>query len=221
MTTTRSARAGLLIAFEGGEGSGKTTQVDRLHRHLLASAPPGRRVYQTRQPGGTTIGQTIRGLLLQPGTISDRAEALLYAADRAQHVDEFVRPALDAGHIVITDRYVDSSLAYQAAGRAMDGAWVADLSRWATGGLVPDLTVVLDVHPEVGLARAARRGVADRLEQEDLGFHWRVRDAFLALAEAAPGRYLVLEAGQPADWLADIIAERVQHLVTTATGAAA
>ncbi len=212
---------GLFIAFEGGEGSGKTTQVDRLHRHLNTTVQPGRRVFQTRQPGGTTIGQTIRGLLLQPGYVSDRAEALLYAADRAQHVDEFIRPALNAGNVVITDRYVDSSLAYQAAGRAMDSTWIRDLSRWATGGLVPDLTIVLDVHPQVGLARAARRGAADRLEQEDLGFHWRVRDAFLALSEADPGRYLVLEAGHPADWLAELIAERVQQLVTATAGVSA
>lgn len=210
---------GLFIVLEGGEGSGKTTQADRLHQHLSAT----HHVVRTRQPGGTLIGQTIRGLLLNSpaGTVSDRTEVLLYAADRAQHVDEVVQPALEAGHIVISDRYVDSSLAYQAAGRGVDGSWIQELSRWATGGLVPDLTVLLDVHPEVGLARAARRGAADRLEQEDLGFHWRVRDAYLALAETEPHRYLVLEAGHPADWLADIIAERVARLVAATTGIAA
>jgi dTMP kinase len=206
---------GQFIVFEGGEGSGKTTQV-----RLLAAAL-NHDALVTRQPGGTAIGRIIRSLLLDSptGSVSDRAEALLYAADRAQHVDEVIRPALEAGTVVISDRYVDSSLAYQAAGRDMDGAWIQELSRWATDGLVPDLTIVLDVHPEIGLQRAARRGAADRLEQEDIGFHWRVRDAFLALAEADPGRYLVLEAGQPADWLADIIAERVRGLV--AAGAAA
>lgn len=204
---------GLLIATEGGEGSGKSTQAKLLAARLTHHTT------LTRQPGGTPIGAKLRELLLQPGVISDRAEALLYAADRAQHVDEVIRPALAAGRVVITDRYVDSSLAYQAAGRGMDMAWIAGLSRWATGGLVPDLTVLLDVDPDVGLERAGRRGVADRLEMEDLEFHRRVRHAYLALADADPGRYLVLKAEQPVEWLADIIHDRVQALITA--GAAA
>lgn len=216
---------GLFIVFEGGEGSGKTTQVNRLH-HFLSDAAligPGRRVIKTRQPGGTDVGQTIRRLLLdgKPGSISDRAEALLYAADRAQHVDEVVRPALDAGHIVVSDRYVDSSIAYQGAGRAMSAAWIETLSEWATGRLEPDLTIVLDVDPLIGLARAARRGFVDRLEAETVDFHHRVRDTFLELAKADPARYLVLDATVPARELADTIVLHVYPLVTALTGAVA
>jgi dTMP kinase len=198
-----------LIVFEGGEGSGKTTQIRLLDQAL------GHRAWTTRQPGGTDLGTEIRRMLLgtAPGEVCDRAEALLYAADRAQHVDRFVRPLLDRGETVISDRWVDSSIAYQAAGRGMDREWIAQLSAWATGGLVPDLTILLDIDPTVGLARAAKRGAADRLEQEDLAFHQRVRSAYIALAETSPERYLVLDAAQPADWLADVIAERVRVLL--------
>ncbi|GGM53655.1 dTMP kinase [Dactylosporangium sucinum] len=192
---------GKLIVFEGGEGTGKTTQI-----RLLAAALD-HDVLVTRQPGGTSLGQTLRGLLLDspPGSISDRAEALLYAADRAQHVDEVIRPALTAGTTVISDRWVDSSLAYQAAGRGMDPAWVAELSRWATAGVQPDLTVLLDIDPAVGLARAARRGAADRLEAETLDFHHRVRWAYLRLAAANPSRYLVVDAALPVDAIAHLV----------------
>lgn len=199
---------GRLVAFEGGEGSGKSTQVARL------AATLGRNVFVTRQPGGTPVGQIIRGLLLDPlQHISDRAEALLYAADRAQHVDEVIRPALTAGATVICDRWVDSSIAYQAYGRGMDPAWIGDLSRWATGGLVPDLTILLDIPAAVGLERAGRRGAADRLEQAGAAFHRRVRSAYLELAGTAPSRYLVLDATLPADELAAVIAGRVRALL--------
>lgn len=200
---------GMLIVFEGGEGSGKSTQAAR-----LAATIPGD-VHVTRQPGGTPIGYTIRQMLLNPiSSISDRAEALLYAADRAQHVDEIVRPALAAGATVICDRWVDSSIAYQGAGRGMSMMRIAELSRWATDGIEPDLTILLDIDPAVGLARAGRRGAADRLEQEDLSFHHRVRDSYLALAEHAPAaRYLVLDGSQPADFLGEVIAERVRALL--------
>jgi dTMP kinase len=199
---------GTLVVFEGGEGAGKTTQIRRLGQALNHTA------LITRQPGGTTLGQTVRRLVLdsEPGTVNDRAEALLYAADRAQHVAEVIAPALAVGTTVICDRYVDSSIAYQAAGRGMDRDWIAAVSRWATDGLVPDLTIVLDIDPLDGLRRVAHRGSADRLEQENLDFHRRVRGAYLELAAAAPGRYLVLDADRPVDELADAIAGRVRAL---------
>jgi dTMP kinase len=199
---------GFLVAFEGGEGSGKSTQVAR-----LAAAIPDALV--TRQPGGTPAGQIIRGLLLDPNQeICDRAEALLYAADRAQHVHDVIRPALAAGQTVLCDRWVDSSIAYQAYGRGESPARIGDLSAWATGGLIPDLTILLDINPDIGLARAARRSSADRLEGAGRDFHWRVRGAYLTLANAAPGRYLVLDATRPADELAGIIAGRVHNLTS-------
>jgi dTMP kinase len=196
---------GKLIVLEGGEGSGKSTQVARLAQNL------GGDVLVTRQPGGTPLGAIIRGMLLDPNQqICDRAEALLYAADRAQHVDEVIRPALAAGRTVISDRYIDSSIAYQAFGRGMSVATIRQMSLFATDGLAPDLTIVLDIDPQAGVARAAQRSAADRLEQEDVDFHWRVRDAFTFLAELDPGRYLVLDATLPIDELADAIAGRVR-----------
>ena len=146
--------------------------------------------------------------------ISPRSEALLYAADRAQHVHDVLRPALDAGEVVITDRFIDSSLAYQGAGRTIPMDDVRGLSRWATQGLVPDLTVLLDLPPEVGLARAHGRAAADRLESESLDFHRRVRQTFLALAEAEPDRYLVLDARQAPDELAAAVRTRVAALLS-------
>jgi dTMP kinase len=181
---------GLFVVFEGGEGAGKSTQVTRLAAVLEES---GHEVVLTREPGATPVGVRIRALLLDPSTtLSPRAEALLYAADRAQHVATVVKPALERGAVVISDRYVDSSLAYQGAGRALPQDDVARLSRWATDGLVPDLTVLLDIDPAVGLARAT--GAPDRIEQESLAFHRAVRQAFLDLAAADPDRYLVLSA---------------------------
>ncbi len=166
---------------------------------------------RTSEPGGTPPGARIRALLLDPATgdLAPRAEALLYAADRAHHVHAVVRPALDAGEVVVTDRYVDSSLAYQGAGRALALEEVRRLSDWATGGLVPDLTVLLDLPPEEGLQRAAGRAAADRLEAESLEFHRRVRDTFRALAAAEPHRYLVLDAGRPAEEIAEAVRARV------------
>ena len=202
---TAVSTAGFLLVLEGGEGAGKSTLaaalVDWAHR-------TGRAVTGTREPGGTEVGRRIRGLLLDRDTApSPRAEALLYAADRADHVDGVLRPALRAGDLVVCDRYQDSSIAYQGAGRALDPAEVAGLSRWASGGLVPDLTVLLDVDPALGLARVGRRGPADRLESESLDFHRRVRAGFLALAAADPGRYLVLDADtRPGDLLDAVVA---------------
>ncbi|SFK88972.1 dTMP kinase [Geodermatophilus ruber] len=203
---------GLFIAFEGGEGAGKSTQVRRLQEWLTAE---GRPALATFEPGGTPAGAAIRAIVLDRAHtgLSPRAEALLYAADRAQHAHAVLRPALAAGEVVITDRFVDSSLAYQGAGRTLSLEEVRTLSRWATEGLRPDLTVLLDLPPEVGLARARGRAAADRLESESLDFHQRVRTTFRALAAAEPGRYLVLDATRPADELAADVRARVGALL--------
>jgi dTMP kinase len=186
----------VFIAFEGGEGAGKSTQVRRLAAHLRDL---GRDVLETHEPGDTRIGPAVRALLLDPANagLSARAEALLYAADRAEHVDAVVRPALQRGADVLTDRYVDSSLAYQGAGRPLDPQAVAAVNAWAVDGLLPDLTVVLDVDPDLGLRRASV--TPDRLESEPLEFHRRVRTGFLQLAARDPARYLVVDAALPAD----------------------
>ncbi|WP_238006350.1 dTMP kinase [Dactylosporangium sp. AC04546] len=204
---------GTLVVFEGGEGAGKGTQIRHLERHLAFQA------VVTRQPGGTDLGADIRRILLdsEPGTVDDRTEALLYAADRAQHVAQVVKPALLVGRTVISDRWVDSSIAYQAAGRRMDRVWIEALSTWATAGIVPDLTILLDIDPLDGLQRVAHRGSEDRLERETLDFHRRVRQAYLDLADASIGRYLVLDATRPQDELADTIARRVDRLLGTVT----
>jgi dTMP kinase len=195
---------GVLIAFEGGDGAGKSTQIARLTRWLAAR---GRDFVVTREPGGTDLGQQVRDLLLHGGTVSARAEALLFAADRAHHVDTVIRPALEAGQDVITDRFMDSSIAYQGAGRDLDAADVKTLSLWATGGLLPDLTILLDV--DVDVARARRHGLHDRLESEPHAFHERVRAHFLALAESAPERYLVVDGGGTSDQIAATVADRL------------
>ena len=207
---------GVLIAFEGGEGAGKSSQIALLAETIRAT---GRAVLVTHEPGATALGRQIRRLLLDSDEpISPRAEALLFAADRAQHVATVIRPALDRGEVVITDRFVDSSLAYQGAGRTLAVEEVKRLSRWATEELVPDLTVLLDVPAEIGLARVQRRqaGTADdaapgldRLEREALDFHDRVRAGFRSLAESDPNRYLVLDATRPVEDLAADISARV------------
>jgi dTMP kinase len=208
---------GLFVVFEGGEGAGKSTQVSRLAQALRGQ---GHHVVVTREPGATEFGARIRGMLLGsangPAAPSPRAEALLYAADRAHHVATVVRPALAHGSVVVSDRYVDSSLAYQGAGRSLPADEIAWLSAWATGRLKPDLVVLLDVSPEVGLARAGSRGEApDRLESESLSFHERVRYAFLDLAAAEPHRYLVLDAGRPPEEIAAAVLDRVAPMLPT------
>jgi dTMP kinase len=187
---------GLLIAFEGGEGSGKSTQINALAESLRAD---GVNVDVTFEPGATPAGSRIRAIVLESrdDDLDDRAEALLFAADRANHVATVIRPALEQGLVVLTDRFVDSSLAYQGAGRSLSVEDVRRLSKWATGDLVPDLTVVLDIPVTDGLARAARRSAADRLEQESTAFHQRVRDAFRSYADSSPERYLVVDARLP------------------------
>lgn len=191
----RYTDSGVFVALEGGEGGGKSTQA-RLLADWLGAA--GHEVLLTREPGGTDVGARLRSILLDPatGALSPRTEALVYAADKAEHVDAVVLPALARGEVVVTDRYVDSTLAYQGAGRALDAAELEHVARWATADLRPHVTVVLDLDPVVGLARA---GEPDRIEAEPLDFHQRVRAHFLALADADPAHYLVVDADQPPD----------------------
>ncbi len=209
-----TARKGLFVVFEGGEGAGKSTQAVKLAAWLRLQ---GHTVVVTREPGATDIGSRIRALLLNreltQETLSPRAEALLYAADRAHHVATVVRPALARGEMVISDRYIDSSLAYQGAGRTLPVEEVAWLSNWATGSLKPDLVVLLDIDPMVGLTRVERRGDADRVERESLQFHDRVRYQFLDLAAADPKRYLVLDATQDVETIAEQVRQRVSQLI--------
>ncbi|MCW2633825.1 MAG: tmk [Blastococcus sp.] len=209
----RLAGGGVFIAFEGGEGAGKSTQVRRLQEWLTNEGLVSRATFE---PGATPSGAGIRAIVLDRAHtgIAARSEALLYAADRAQHVNDVLRPALDAGEVVISDRFIDSSLAYQGAGRTIPLDDVRMLSRWATEGLRPDLTIVLDLPPEVGLARARGRAVADRLESESLDFHQRVRHTFLELAEADPDRYLVLDARLDPDEIAAAVRVRVTELLS-------
>jgi len=200
---------GLFIAFEGGEGSGKSTQSKLLQEWLENE---GMQVVLTREPGGTPLGQCLRSILLskETGHISPRAEALLYAADRAHHVYAVIQPNLDRGHVVITDRYSDSSIAYQGAGRILSSEEVARISRWATNALTPHLTIILDQAPEIGLARIED---GDRLESEAIDFHERVRDEYSILAGADPDRYLVLDATLDVNELVTRVQERVKPLL--------
>ncbi|WP_424447459.1 dTMP kinase [Microbacterium arborescens] len=209
---TGSAHRGLWVTLEGGDGSGKTTQATALEEWLRAS---GREVVRTREPGGSDVGVLIRDIVLHHrGDIAPRAEALLYAADRAHHVATVVRPALDRGAVVVQDRYLDSSVAYQGAGRVLDAGEVRDLSLWATDGALPDLTVLLDLDPAAARARLdADDKPFDRLEAEKADFHERVRAAFLDLAAAEPERFLVLDASRPPADLADEIRSRVENVL--------
>lgn len=200
---------GLFVCFEGGEGAGKSTQ-SRLLRDWLVER--GETVLLTFEPGDTSVGKELRRIVLDPATgeLSDRTEALLYAADKAEHVDHVVLPALARDEVVITDRYVDSTLAYQGAGRTLDVAEVEAVARWATGDLRPHLTVVLDLAPEAGLGRFEER---DRIEGQSLEFHQRVRQGFLDLAAADPGHYLVLDARAPIEEIAAAVRARTEPLL--------
>ena len=188
-TTRADTAPGLFVCFEGGDGAGKSTQV-RLLSEVLQQR--GREVVVTRQPGGTPLGARIRELVLHGEHVSARAEALLFAADKAHHVDQVIRPALARGAVVLTDRYVDSSITYQGAGRDLGRDEITALQHWAVGGLLPDLTIVLDVTTDVG--RERRGEVQDRLESEADAFHAAVRRGYLELAASDPDRYLVLDA---------------------------
>ncbi|MGH8823642.1 MAG: dTMP kinase [Jiangellaceae bacterium] len=204
-----SATTGVFIAFEGGEGAGKSSRARALAERLHNG---GREVVLTHEPGDTRIGPQVRHLVLDVSSagLDPRAEALLYAADRAEHVASVVRPALDRGAVVVTDRYVDSSLAYQGVGRGLGVDAIAEVSAFATGGLVPHLTVVLDVPASLGRSRLG--GPADRLEGEPDLFHERVRHAFLDLAAGAPHRYLVVDATLPAEHVDAAVLDRVKDL---------
>ena len=213
--TTSANGSGLFIAFEGGDGAGKSTQ-----SRLLAEAlrDRGMVVVQTREPGGTEIGEKLRSLVLDHGhgEIDARTEALMYAAARAAHVEQLIRPALSRGEAVITDRYIDSSVAYQGIGRGLGTREVRELNAWATDSLWPDFTVVLDVDPAEGRARRAPGG-EDRLESEPDSFHAQVRDAYLDAAAAAPERYLVIDARQDVQVIAGLILERVEQVLSAHT----
>jgi dTMP kinase len=206
---------GVFVCFEGGEGAGKSTQSRALSEWLTAD---GYDVLLTFEPGDTEVGKEVRRIVLSPetGDLSDRTEALLYAADKAEHVDTVVVPALNRGQVVISDRYVDSTLAYQGAGRALPDQELERMARWATRDLRPHLTVVLDVPPDLGMARFEGR---DRIEGESAEFHARVRDAFLRMASAAPEHYLVIDGRRPVDEIAEEVRRRVTPLLDQATRA--
>jgi len=217
VSTGVHAPTGVFVCFEGGEGSGKSTQ-SRLLRERLETE--GYAVRLTFEPGDTPVGRDLRRIVLSPetGELSDRTEVLLYAADKAEHVDTVVRPALDRGEVVVTDRYVDSTLAYQGAGRTLPVEEVERVARWATHDLRPHLTVVLDLEPEHGLGRFEER---DRIEGESVEFHERVREAFLRMAAADPGHYLVLDARRPVEEIAAAVHRRLEPLLMQATRAPA
>jgi len=213
VSTGVHAPTGVFVCFEGGEGSGKSTQ-SRLLRDWLEEE--GYDVVLTFEPGDTEVGREMRRIVLSPetGELADRTEVLLYAADKAEHVETVVQPALERGAVVVTDRYVDSTLAYQGAGRSLDVREVEQVARWATHDLRPHLTVVLDLEPERGLGRLAGR---DRIEAESVEFHQRVRAAFLEMAEADPDHYLVLDARLPVEEIAAEIRAEVTPLLERAT----
>ena len=206
-------RPGCFVALEGGEGAGKSTQARLLAR--LAARPRGTTSLLTREPGDTGIGQKLRDIVLDPATgdISHRTEALLYAADKAEHVDRVVAPGLARGAVVVTDRYVDSTLAYQGAGRDLVDRDVERVARWATGDLRPHLTVVLDLPPQQGLTRFEER---DRIEAESVEFHERVRRMFLQLATGSPEHYLIVDARRSVEEIAGEIRGRLRPLLDQA-----
>lgn len=206
----KSTANGFFIALEGGDGAGKSTQAEALAEWIRAK---GHEVVVTREPGATPVGKRLRSILLDVSSagLSHRAEALLYAADRAEHVDTVVRPALERGAVVISDRYIDSSVAYQGAGRDLSPTEIARINRWATNGLVPHLTVLLDVSPEA--ARERFTEAPDRLESEPVEFHTRVRSGFLTLAAADPGRYLVVDAAQEPEAVTTVVRHRLDVML--------
>jgi dTMP kinase len=206
---TSERAQGIFIAFEGGEGSGKSTQANLLKGWFEEE---GKVVTLTREPGGSKLGEDLRKILLanETGVISPRAEALLYAADRAHHVYSKIRPALERDEVVITDRYFDSSIAYQGAGRTLASNEVARISRWATESLYPTLTIILDQPADIGLKRKKN---ADRLESESIDFHNRVRQEYLQLASLDPERYLVIDARRPIPEIHAEIVSRIQEIL--------
>jgi len=202
---------GLFIVFEGGDAVGKSTQVAWLAASLAQTDTPH---VVTFEPGATWLGVRVRDLVLNPasGPICPPAEALLYIADKAQHVAEVVRPALDAGQVVVSDRYTDSVIAYQGAGRQLDGDDIERLATWATNGLRPDLTVLLDADPSDAVASIVGK---DRLEGAGLELHQRARQRFLDLAARDASHYLVLDARRPRDELAGAVRDRLAGMGLT------
>lgn len=211
---TAPARSGCFVALEGGEGAGKSTQARRL---LAWLEQQGHDVVLTHEPGDTEVGREVRRIVLDPATgeLSPRTETLLYAADKAEHVERVVAPALARGAVVVCDRYVDSTIAYQGGGRDLDPADVEQVARWATGALRPDLTVLLDLEPGEGLGRFEDR---DRIEAQSQEFHQRVRDTFLRLAAADAERYLVLDARESPEVLESAIRERLEPMLGASRG---
>ena len=205
----RYTDTGVFVCLEGGDGSGKSTQSQLLGDALVAE---GYAVRLTFEPGDTAVGKEMRRIVLSPetGELDDRTEALLYTADKSEHIATVVTPALERGEVVITDRYVDSTLAYQGAGRTLDVGEVEAVARWATGDLRPHLTVVLDLEPQAGLDRFTGR---DRIEGQSLEFHQRVRQGFLDLAAADPDHYVVLDARAPIDEIAAAIQGQLAPLL--------
>lgn len=203
---------GVFIVFEGGDGAGKSTQ-----SRLLADELAKRKINYllTREPGGTDVGNALRKILLDPetGAIDGRTEALVYAADKAEHVASVILPELAKGTVVISDRYVDSSLAYQGAGRDLDMEQLEFVLRWATAGVHPNLTVLLDVYPESGLARFDER---DRMEAESMEFHLRVREHFIEIAQRDPEHYLIIDGKLPISDIAVQVWERVEPWLSQA-----
>lgn len=207
-STRRKAKKGLFLTFEGGEGTGKTTQIARVAKFFESQ---GKRVVVTREPGGSHIANQIRSLLLDPKMkgLKPLAELFLYEASRAQHVQDIIVPALNAGKVVICDRFTDSSIVYQGAARGLPAKLVEWLNGIATDGLKPDLTFVLDLDPRIGLARVGSRGILDRLEKEALSFHQSVRKGYLKLAKAEPKRFRLIDASKSRDQIHESI---LQHL---------
>jgi dTMP kinase len=204
--------SGCFITFEGVEGCGKSTQITLLWEYLVEA---GYNVIVTREPGGTPIAEAIRGVLLNPDHdgMGSTAELLLYAAARAQHVYEKIAPALAAGQIVLCDRFADSTTAYQGAGRGLHADLLHTLNEIATGGVWPDCTLLIDVPVEVGLERARGRGRKDRIEQESIDFHERVRQGFLNLATAEPSRIHLIPGEAPVEAVHDSICRAVDAML--------
>ncbi|HEY9615988.1 MAG TPA: dTMP kinase [Microcoleaceae cyanobacterium] len=221
---------GRFIVFEGVEGGGKTTQLQRTREWLqdsgwlshLQAKGYVRHLEVTREPGGTELGVGLRQLLLEPPTqevIHDRTELLMYAADRAQHVEVYLRPQLAAGDLILCDRYTDSTIAYQGYGRELDLALIHQLNQIATNGLTSDLTLWLDLDAKTGLARTLQRGKRDRMEQADLAFHQRVQQGFATLAKTYPDRIVTIDANQPEELVAAKIRMVLDRYLTQWYGA--
>ena len=231
-----TSRDSVFVTFEGGEGSGKSTQVQRLRQHLEGR---GRRVVQLREPGGTPLGEELRKLLLKSQSISPRTELMLFLAARSELVQKVIKPALSGGIDVISDRFIDSTVAYQAYGRGLDRRLIDSLNAAVIEGCLPDVTVLLDIDPEAGLARASADASGDAIEGHwqqglsfeaegpgdgkrvggrDRAFHRRVRKGYLEIARSQPGRWLVLDATQPPDALAAAVAVRVESLLAKPAG---